>query len=193
MGKRAPRCSGGCVVKTPACTARSRRSSRHTPPPDSSRKCRLPFDGVIRRSARRQPDRWSKAIASAYSRSPAGSARAAWARSTALATRALAGPSRSSCCTRRSGDDADVARRFADEARTLASLNHPNIGAIFGLEDFAGQLALILEFVDGTTLLTATMNAYLGGDTTTVVPAAFGSLACLGLNAGLLGYLFRLD
>ncbi len=50
------------------------------------------------------------------------------------------------------GDDADVARRFADEARTLASLNHPNIGAIFGLEDVADQLALILEFVDGTTL-----------------------------------------
>ena len=42
-------------------------------------------------------------------------------------------------------------------------------------------------------LLTATMNAYLGGDTTTVVPAAFGSLACLGLNAGLLWYLFQLD
>ena len=50
------------------------------------------------------------------------------------------------------GDDADVGRRFADEARTLASLNHPHIGAIFGLEDVAGQLALILEFVDGTTL-----------------------------------------
>ena len=50
------------------------------------------------------------------------------------------------------GDDAEVARGFADEARTLASLNHPNIGAIFGLEDVAGQLALVLEFVDGTTL-----------------------------------------
>jgi hypothetical protein len=42
-------------------------------------------------------------------------------------------------------------------------------------------------------LLTATMNAYLGGDTTTVVPAALTSLACLGLNAGLLWYLFALD
>ena len=42
-------------------------------------------------------------------------------------------------------------------------------------------------------LLTATMNAYLGGDTAIVVPAALASLACLGLNAGLLGYLFRLD
>lgn len=42
-------------------------------------------------------------------------------------------------------------------------------------------------------LLTATMNAYLGGDTATVVPAAVGSLVCLGLNAGLLWYLFRLE
>ena len=42
-------------------------------------------------------------------------------------------------------------------------------------------------------LLTATMNAYLGGDTGTVVPAAVGSLACLGLNTGLLWYLFGLD
>ncbi|MBP6773338.1 MAG: hypothetical protein KA154_10095 [Gemmatimonadaceae bacterium] len=42
-------------------------------------------------------------------------------------------------------------------------------------------------------LLTATMNAYLGGDSGTVVPAAVGSLACLGLNTGLLWYLFGLD
>ena len=42
-------------------------------------------------------------------------------------------------------------------------------------------------------LLTATMNAYLGGDTATVLPAAAASLGCLGLNAGLLVYLARLD
>jgi hypothetical protein len=42
-------------------------------------------------------------------------------------------------------------------------------------------------------LLTATMNAYLGGDATVVLPAALASLACLGLNVGLLSYLFRLD
>lgn len=42
-------------------------------------------------------------------------------------------------------------------------------------------------------LLTATMNAYLGGDTGTAVPAALASLVCLGLNAGLLRYLFGLD
>ena len=42
-------------------------------------------------------------------------------------------------------------------------------------------------------LLTATMNAYLGGDSTMVVPAAFASLVCLGLNAGLLWFLFGQD
>ena len=42
-------------------------------------------------------------------------------------------------------------------------------------------------------LLTATMNAYLGGDTSIVFPAALVSLGCLGLNVGLLWYLFRLD
>ncbi len=42
-------------------------------------------------------------------------------------------------------------------------------------------------------LLTATMNAYLAGDTSTLVPAALASLVCLGLNAGLLRYLFDLD
>ena len=42
-------------------------------------------------------------------------------------------------------------------------------------------------------LLTATMNAYLGGDTSVLWPAALASLVCLGLNAGLLWYLYRLD
>ncbi|MCB9592890.1 MAG: hypothetical protein H6719_09170 [Sandaracinaceae bacterium] len=42
-------------------------------------------------------------------------------------------------------------------------------------------------------LLTATMNAYLGGDTATALPAALASLACLGLNLGLLRYVYRLD
>ncbi len=41
-------------------------------------------------------------------------------------------------------------------------------------------------------LFTATMNAYLGGDVSIVLPAALASLLCLGLNAGLLWYLYRL-
>jgi len=48
--------------------------------------------------------------------------------------------------------DADGLMRFDREARMLASLNHPNIAAIYGVEDSAGFPALILEFVDGDTL-----------------------------------------
>jgi hypothetical protein len=42
-------------------------------------------------------------------------------------------------------------------------------------------------------LLTATMNAYLGGDQSVLVPAAFASIACLGLNVGLLRYVYALE
>ena len=42
--------------------------------------------------------------------------------------------------------------RFEREARTLAALNHPHIGAIYGLEESGGIRALVLEFVDGPTL-----------------------------------------
>ena len=42
-------------------------------------------------------------------------------------------------------------------------------------------------------LLTATMNAYLGGDDRVVWPAALASVVCFILNAGLVAYLRRLD
>jgi serine/threonine protein kinase len=42
--------------------------------------------------------------------------------------------------------------RFAREARLLATLNHPHIGAIYGLEESDGITALILELVEGETL-----------------------------------------
>ena len=42
-------------------------------------------------------------------------------------------------------------------------------------------------------LLMATMNAYLGGEESVILPAALASLGCLGLNAGLLWYLYRID
>jgi hypothetical protein len=54
-------------------------------------------------------------------------------------------------------------------------------------------LLVILIVVLQLWLLTATVNAYLGGDSGIVVPAALASVACLGLNIGLLRYLFRLD
>src|SRR5262249_20218855 len=48
-------------------------------------------------------------------------------------------------------DPARIAR-FQREAKTLASLNHPYIGGIYGLEDTAGIHALVLELVGGPTL-----------------------------------------
>src|SRR5213593_3989327 len=44
--------------------------------------------------------------------------------------------------------DRDRMARFAREAQVLASLNHPNIAAIYGVED----RALIMELVEGPTL-----------------------------------------
>ena len=48
--------------------------------------------------------------------------------------------------------DQDRLARFAREARILASLNHPHIGAIYGVEDAGAVRALVLELVDGPTL-----------------------------------------
>ena len=48
--------------------------------------------------------------------------------------------------------DADQMARFEREARILAALNHPHIGAIYGLEDVDGIRALVLELVEGKTL-----------------------------------------
>ena len=50
--------------------------------------------------------------------------------------------------------DPERRARFTREARLLATLNHPHIGAIYGLEESAGIAALVLEFVDGPTLAT---------------------------------------
>ena len=48
--------------------------------------------------------------------------------------------------------DADRAARFEREARVLASLNHPNIAAIHGLEESGGRKFLVMELVPGDTL-----------------------------------------
>ena len=49
-------------------------------------------------------------------------------------------------------NDPERRARFAREARTLATLNHPHIGAIYGLEESDGLSALVLELVEGQTL-----------------------------------------
>jgi Tol biopolymer transport system component len=48
--------------------------------------------------------------------------------------------------------DPDRMARFSREAQLLASLNHSNIGSIYGLEDIHGAQALVMELVEGPTL-----------------------------------------
>jgi eukaryotic-like serine/threonine-protein kinase len=49
-------------------------------------------------------------------------------------------------------NDPDRLARFQREAKVLASLNHPSIGAIYGIEEANGQQYLVLEYIDGETL-----------------------------------------
>jgi hypothetical protein len=53
-------------------------------------------------------------------------------------------------------------------------------------------VALVLVILQ-LWLLTATMNAYLGGDTQVILPAAIASLVCFLLNLGLLWYLYAME
>src|SRR5229473_7774927 len=48
--------------------------------------------------------------------------------------------------------DPERLARFEREAKVLASLNHPNIAQIYGVEESGGARALVMELVDGATL-----------------------------------------
>src|SRR4029077_5393348 len=48
--------------------------------------------------------------------------------------------------------DSDRLARFQREAQLPASLNHPNIAAIYGVEESNGMRALVMELVEGSTL-----------------------------------------
>ena len=91
-------------------------------------------------------------------RSSPRSAPAAWARCIARKTRAWAAPPPSRPCRPSSRKDADRRLRFEREAKTLASLNHPHIAQVYGLEDIPGtngappSLALVMELVEGEDL-----------------------------------------
>jgi serine/threonine protein kinase len=58
--------------------------------------------------------------------------------------------------------DPERRARFAREARLLATLNHPHIGAIYGLEEIDSGVALVLELVEGPTLADRLARGPLG-------------------------------
>jgi hypothetical protein len=72
-----------------------------------------------------------------------------------------------------------VKRPFTREQRTTV---------VYGMLAFVLMLVVLQLW-----LLTATMNAYLGGDESVVLPAAGASLVCLLLNGGLLRYLYYIE
>ena len=70
--------------------------------------------------------------------------------------------------------DPERLARFQREAEVLASLNHPNIAGILGLEEADGTKALVLELVEGETL--ADRTAAVARTMPTTSPAAYRSL-----------------
>ena len=72
-----------------------------------------------------------------------------------------------------------IRRPFAREQRMTI---------VFGMLAFVVMLVVLQLW-----LLTATMNAYLGGDESAIWPGAAASVICLLLNAGLLRYLYHVD
>ena len=72
-----------------------------------------------------------------------------------------------------------VKRPFTREQRTTV---------VYGMLAFVLMLVVLQLW-----LLTATMNAYLGGDESVVLPAAGASVVCLLLNGGLLRYLYYIE
>jgi hypothetical protein len=65
---------------------------------------------------------------------------------------------------------------------------HQRTTIVYGMLAFASILVVLQLW-----LLSATMNAYLGGDEAVVWPAAGASLFCFLLNVGLLRYLYRME
>ena len=72
-----------------------------------------------------------------------------------------------------------VKRPFTRDQRTTV---------LYGMLSFVLMLVVLQLW-----LLTATMNAYLGGDESVVLPAAGASIVCLLLNGGLLRYLYYIE
>ena len=122
---------------------------RRTPIKDVPRPNRatLPQSGSARILASPWPS--FRARASVRTRSPRRSASAGWARSTAPPTLKLKRQVAIKVLPASVAGDAERLARFQREAEVLASLNHPHIAAIHGLEESDGVKALVMELVEG--------------------------------------------
>src|SRR5262245_60354255 len=60
--------------------------------------------------------------------------------------------------------DHDRLARVKREAHVLASINHPNIATIYGIEESTGRPALVLELVEGPTLADRVAQGPIGLD-----------------------------
>ena len=88
--------------------------------------------------------------------------------------------------------DAQRMTRFQREAQVLASLNHPNIASIYGLEESGGVRALVMELVEGPTLAerlagttAASVGAGLAPPTAQGTPRGTPTLAPIPLDESL--------
>ena len=111
----------------------------------------VPIRGTTTSSLRRLPSPSRPAIASDLTRSSGGSGPEAWARSTALVTRACGATSRSRSSTP-SLATPEYIRRLDLEARTAGSLNHPNILAVFDVGTEGEVPYVVSELLEGESL-----------------------------------------
>ena len=84
--------------------------------------------------------------------------------------------------------DADRVARFQREAKLLASLNHPNIASIYGLEESGKTNFLVLELVEGETLAdriagSAAVSAALLPARTPAFPAMYSASVSPSTNS----------
>jgi serine/threonine protein kinase len=82
-------------------------------------------------------------------------------------------------------DDPGRMARLEREAKILASLSHPNVAAIHGLEQHDGRALLILEYVEGRTLADRLRDGPLSGDETRSICAQVAAALAAAHDAGV--------
>ena len=82
--------------------------------------------------------------------------------------------------------DAERVARFQREARVLASLNHPHIGGIHGIEEAGGRLFLVLELVSGETLADRISRGPIPLDETVAIAKQIAEALEVAHDAGII-------